>query len=417
MKVLKKLIMISLVVIMLINIGKVEASFKINRADLYSKGTCQELLIDTTINAPVIVTKVFYNDGTGEYPAYCLNKELDGVGQVSGYGVTVDEAVSNVSIWRAITNGYPYKSFAELGVANEDEAYTATKQAVYSIIYGYEVNDNSKYMAIGEAGTRTLNALRQIVNNARGNSNSKPSSNLKINEKNSLWEIDKIDSNYISKEFSVSAEAEIKNYEIKISGELLEGTKVVDTNNKEKSVFSPNENFKILIPIKNLEKSGEINISVNGEVATRPILYGNSNNPATQDYALAADRFEVGDGILGVKYNKNTSRLIIKKQETDTENKLAGAEFTIYDSNMNVIYEGIKVNDDGIGIIEGILPGNYFIEETKAPNGYKRYEGKIDFSVGLNEEVTLVIKNSKETTIEKEISSKKELVKLPKTGM
>ncbi len=426
MKTIKKIIMISIIVIMFINISMVNASFKINKADLYSKGTCQSLLIDTSINAPIIVEKVFYTDGVGEYPAYCLNRELSGVGTLPGYSVTVEEAVSNILVWRVITNGYPYKSFTELGVVNEDEAYTATKQAVYCVLYNNDADNYKKYSPIGDEGDRTLNAMKKIVSNARNSVETKPSSNIQINEKNSLWDIDSLDSNYISKEFSVSAEATIKSYDITISGDILDGTKIVNINNEEKNIFSPNENFKILIPVRSLEKSGNISISVNGEVATKPILYGNSNDSTTQDYALVADFYELGNGSFDLKYNKNTSKLIIKKQELETENKLTGAEFNILDSNMNIIYEGIKVNEEGIAIIEGILPGNYFIEETKAPDGYGKYEGKIDFTVKLNEEVTLIINNSKETTIEKETSvksvkamqnSSQQITKLPKTGM
>ncbi len=47
--------------------------------------------------------------------------------------------------------------------ANKEEAFTATKHAIYSYIHGNNPND---YTAIGEAGVRTLKALKQIVTNA-----------------------------------------------------------------------------------------------------------------------------------------------------------------------------------------------------------------------------------------------------------
>ena len=111
-----------------------------------------------------------------------------------------------------------------------------------------------------------------------------------------------------------------------------------------------------------------------------------------------------------IKY-KNTSKLIIKKQDTTSEIFLPGAEFRILDINSNIIYDAVKVNENGIAVIDGILPGDYFLEEIKAPDGYEKIEEKIKFSIGLNEEVSLVVNNSKKPVEEKKIE------KLPKTGL
>ncbi|MBR3152365.1 MAG: Cys-Gln thioester bond-forming surface protein [Clostridia bacterium] len=401
----------SIVLMIIFSISFVKASFKINNADLYSKGVCEPLLVDRNINSSIVVTKVFYNDGNGDYPAYCLNVELLGVGEIGEYSVTVDDVISDPLIWRVITNGYPYKSFDELGVANEDEAYTATKQALYCILYGFDENDFWKYEPIGEEGERTLNAMKQIVYTARNSGNSKVSPGIGISEKDIQWKVDENDKNYISKEFVVSAEAGIKDYTVEITGEIIDGIKLVDLNYNEKNVFDPNETFKVLIPIKGLEKSGSINLKVNGEVATKPVLYGNSNNQELQNYALTGSVFEIGEGNLEVKYDKNTSKLIIKKQDTNSEIFLPGAEFRILDINSNIIYDAVKVNENGIAVIDGILPGDYFLEEIKAPDGYEKIEEKIKFSIGLNEEVSLVVNNSKKPVEEKKIE------KLPKTGL
>ncbi len=50
-----------------------------------------------------------------EYPAYCINPELPGVGEYPGYQVTVDDVVNNPhQVWRVVTQGYPYKTLQEL---------------------------------------------------------------------------------------------------------------------------------------------------------------------------------------------------------------------------------------------------------------------------------------------------------------
>ena len=66
--------------------------------------------------------------------------------------------IQDVGLWRRIVNGYPYKSIQELGVANKEEAFTATKQAVYCYLHE---NTPEDYEPIGEAGQRTLNALKK----------------------------------------------------------------------------------------------------------------------------------------------------------------------------------------------------------------------------------------------------------------
>ena len=83
------------------------ASFSIDKADLYSKGRCKALLALKSNGGEIIVTKVFYKNNGKENPAYCVNVELGGVGEYGNYSVTIDSAVSNPLIWRAITNGYP----------------------------------------------------------------------------------------------------------------------------------------------------------------------------------------------------------------------------------------------------------------------------------------------------------------------
>ena len=91
-------------------------------------------------------------------------KQNHGVTDGFSYSVSVNEAITDVNLWRIIINGYPYKSIQELGCNNKQEAFTATKQAIYCYIHGNNPND---YQAIGEAGQRTLNALNKILQDAK----------------------------------------------------------------------------------------------------------------------------------------------------------------------------------------------------------------------------------------------------------
>ena len=64
-----------------------------------------------------------------------MDRGSPGVGEYDSYTVDIDSVLDDVKVWRTVINGYPYKSPSELGVANKYEAFQATKQAVYCILY------------------------------------------------------------------------------------------------------------------------------------------------------------------------------------------------------------------------------------------------------------------------------------------
>lgn len=389
----------------------------IETANIYSVGDCGALLkYKGTI---VKVSYVQYiNDGI-EYPAYCLDKTKPGA-ESSPYTVSVNQMINDVGLWRRIVNGYPYKSIQELGVANKEEAFTATKQAIYCYIHGNNPND---YEPIGEAGERTLNCMKQIITNSQNSSETKIANNVKVNKGEDEWKQDKIDSQYLSKEYSILSPSEIQDYKIKITNENkidIGGIKVTNLQNEEISEFKANEKFKVLIPIKNLTESGSIKINVETKMKTKPILYGMAPNSNYQDYALTAETYEDSTGESIDYFSRNETKIIIVKQDKDTNEPLENVEFEVLDEKRNVVYSGLKTNNEGKIVIENLIPGKYFIKEVNSVNGYEKYEELIDTEVGLHEQVTVNVYNSKEKKpsidVEKNERSK-EVKRLPVTGM
>ncbi len=408
----KKIISILILIIICLSCTISKASFSIDKADIYIKERAKTCLKLTTNNGIIGVTKVFYNHNGKAFPAYCINPELEGVGEHPGYQVTIDDVINNPLVWRVITQGYPYKTLAELGVNDEDEAYTATKQAVYCVINNYPL---SRYGAVGDAGERTLKAMTKMVEYARNSSTTKPSSNIFIKE-TSEWEIDETNKNII-KSFEIQTECSAPEYEISITDNKENQIKILDNNNKETNKVKENK-FKVLVPINILTQDGEIEISVKAKLETYPILYGKSNNSNLQNYALAGEIYEIGEEKTKINYNKNISKVKIIKIDKDNKNKLEGIEFNILDENNNIKYSNLKTNKDGEIIVEGIMPGKYYLEETTSINGYKKLKEKVEFEIDLNEEVVLTIENEKEPTkVKKEQKYYEKLEKLPVTGM
>lgn len=423
--------LISIISIIVILIGLIPISSKavvpIDTAYIYANKKTEGLLMWKGLKIHTHLA-VYKKDGK-EYPAYCMNRELPGVEIGRSQTVDVKKLVNNVMVWRAIINGYPYKSISELGCNTEEEAYLATKQAVYCMLTNRDVNE---YSAIGEAGERTLNALKTIVNNARNSNQTKVSSELTVNEQEKLWKIDNLDSSYISKTFLVTANTSMSKYTVNVKNLNIEGYKLVDQNNKEKTEFSNSEKFKILIPIQEVKQDGNFSIEVSAQVATKPVFYGESRDSGLQSYALTGYTYEEGTGSKKVYYTKNETKIIITKTDDKTGKKLEGVEFELLDKNQNKIYTEITTNKDGIATIDNLLPGIYYIRETKTLEGYQLYSKLIKVELELNEETTVnVINSEKELEIYKEekktelaVKEKKSNIKvketgpkLPKTGM
>ena len=388
----KKIAIIISLIVVLINLipMKINAVTPINSAYIYANKETDDLLI---WNGMKIYTHmaVYKKDGK-EYPAYCMNRDLPGV--MVGFSQTVDvnKLINNVMVWRAIINGYPYKTISELGCKTEQEAYLATKQAVYCMLTNRDVNE---YSAIGEAGNRTLNALKNIVKNARSSNVSKVSSDLTINQKNSLWQIDNVNKNYLSQVFTVSANANFNQYKVNLSNLELEGVKVTDKNNNEKSVFTYGEEFKILIPTTNATNDGSFTINVSGEVETKPVFYGESRDSSLQNYALTGYTYEEGTGSKKITYTKNETKIIIIKKDENNDKPLEGVKFELLDEDKKSIYTELTTNESGQIEINNLLPGIYYIKETKTLEGYNLYDKLIKVEIDLNEESKVNIINSK----------------------
>lgn len=413
---LKKITIIFSITLIIFNTITITAFANISEKNLYSKGDCGRLLKKGDIVVKTYI--VVYNDNGKEYPAYCLDKDKEGVSDNLTYSVNLDGIIKNVYIWKAITNGYPYKTPQEMGCNTVGEAFMATKMAVYSVLYNYSIND---FSPIGEAGQRTWNALNNILIKVNDGNNSQISSALKIEEEISEWKENDGDNKYISKDFIVTSEAPMDSYKIIKEGGT-DGAKITNLINEKKDEFKENEKFRISIPISELSSGGNIKLKAVANVETKPIFIGRAPNTNNQDYAITGISYEEGSGEKEIYFGSNQTKIkIVKKDETGTKN-LEGAIFQLLDSNKEVIISELKTDKNGEVKIENILPGKYYIKEIQSPAGYILYDGYIEINPKFNEELTITIKNSKEDVPEinstkNKLGVKNELKKLPKTGM
>lgn len=273
--------------IMLTNCVKATSLTEIPQIELHSNRYCGQLLKYKGVIVKTAFVEYLYNDRT--YPAYCLDKTLKGVSDELTYSVGINDKIHDLGLWRIMINGYPYKSVSELGVANELEAFTATKQAIYCYLFE---NTPADYEAIGEAGERTLNALNRIVTNGQNSNETQDEIIVNLKANTEEWINDENDSEYIYKTYSVISSVEHIDYEVELNGVLPEGSKIVGIDGNEKNKFNENEQFKIMLYKKSLTEDGEIKLKIKTEVKTKPIIYGASPNSAWQNYALTGYMYE-----------------------------------------------------------------------------------------------------------------------------
>lgn len=415
-KLITKLIVVFAIVTCVLNIVTIKTFANIDKKNLYSKGDCGRLLKkgDTVVKTYVVV----YNQDGKEYPAYCLDKNKAGVDDSINYDVTLDGVIKNVYIWKAITNGYPYKTPEEMGCNTVGEAFMATKMAVYSVLYNYTIND---FSPIGEAGTRTWNALNNILLKVNDGENTQISSNLSIVEESTEWKENTNMPGCISKDFYVKPDGPMNTYNI-VKEKVTEGTIITDINDIPRQEFKSNEKFRVTMPINELSDGGNIKIKAFANVETKPIFVGRAPNTNNQDYAITGITYENGSGEKMVYYEKNKTKIKIVKKDETGKKTLENAVFQLLDKDKKVVISEIKTNEKGEAILENVLPDTYYIKEIQAPTGYILYNGYIEIKPKFNEELTITIKNTKEEVpnieiTENKLEVKNTIKKLPKTGM
>lgn len=389
---MRKIIISLILIITLISFISTSFAFGVGEIKVYSKGECPRLL--TYKGTPIRTTFIAFTTSNGyENPAYCLDVTLPGA-EEGEYLVSGNETIQNVEVWRAIINGYPYKSLSELGAANEQEAFAATKQAVYTMLQGRNIEDYGPVDS--DAGRRTYEIYKNIVNNARNsNENIENITSTRVISIDDKWNIDEKQKEYVSRKYKVSSAVKKGDAEIFLEGNLPKGILITDLENNPKINFSLEEEFKILIPINSQTEDGGIDICARVNLESKPVVYGRTMIAGRQDYALTGYWHEEIFVKTSQEYNKNTSKLKIIKKEYGTETLLSNVKFNLLDENKNPIYTDLITNNVGEIIIENMIPGKYYLQEVETLEEYNLYTDLIEINLDFNEEFIATVNNTK----------------------
>lgn len=402
--------------IFMLSIILTNSVFAVETLNVKAIKECPVLLQYGNIKIGTTLAKVNINDK--EYPVYCLDVSKPGVaiGKLPEYNVTLKDTIKNQEVYRAIINGYPYKTIEELGVKTEEEAFTATKQAVYSMLYNRNVDE---YSAINtEAGHRTYNAYRNIVLAARGSN--KVYENAKFELKaDKEWKKDE-ENKYLYKNVEVNANLK-SNFDIKLEGNKNNIFKLEKEQIVGKEKDNKKEKYILKIDLKDINKFNilgkevfkNLKLTATAEVETNPVYLGKEETGTRQDYAISGVRFKgKEERNLNIDIPKNETKIKIVKISKEEDKKLENVKFELFDKENKSL--GIKItNKNGEIIYENLIPGKYYLKEIEAKEGYNKLNDLVEIEVKYGEEKEVKVNNEKIKII---VNNKKEVKKLPKTG-
>lgn len=335
-------------------------------------------IIDSNNFAPAVI--VYKAEDGKEYPAFCANPNRPGVEDLAGksYDVDVDQLDTDPAVWGVITNGYPYKTPQELGVNTEYEAYYATKMAVWAVVHANYSNLND-WKANGSQNANVEKAMKDLVAKGRANQYVYKSW-LAINPKNQTVDTDDKDENYLSQEYTLKSNVDIRSYRVVIDGDVPQGAVVTDVNNTPKNSFEGTETtFKVLIPKDTAGDGGSFRVLVKGKLENKSVLFGLSHSSGKQDYYVAPLPSYNGDSWVDLAYGSGgdvtpppdtgtpTSGLQILKVKKGTTEGLAGAVFKVEIDGKTI---GHYVTDENGEILIPDLTGTVSVTEEVPPVGY-----------------------------------------------
>jgi len=341
---------------------------------------------------------VMYNNGTEEYPAYCLESIKEGIGDegISNYEVDLKSISSfsdntmNEGIWRIVTHGYPYMTPSQMGCESIDEAYMATKQAIYRYLAG---QDETYYGGggIGIAGERVYNAIAKLLDYGYNYDDKIIDANASMN-KTKEFDFDNIDTNYYSATYVVSSNVMFQNYIVDIITDKI-GIIVTDEKNIIKNKFNKGESFKILIPIDIVEHDFDIEVIAKLNCETKVAFYGQAPSSNLQSYIVTTNPYEeiIISDILNAKKIQGKGNLKIIKLDIDNkEIGIEGVKFNLYNKELNETFGPYITDKNGVVQIDNLKTGDYIIKEISTDTSYK---------LGSDVEITITNNQTKDVEI------------------
>ena len=368
--------------------------------DIYSGGTKMSYLSINGRNRELVYTYYNYVDSTGQtkqIPAYCVNPDIEGVPQTVAPGESIkymaDEIGTDPKAVGIVAHGYPTRSLEELHLENAEQAYYATKMALWCyLLSNWDINDLKVNPSLSgvelQRAQKILAAAKDIyVRGTRWNEVPQPRVTC-LPDRDTAYEVTIDGKTYKQQIFTFWSETWICNYRVDVAfalpDEVPEGTRIVDLSNRDITFITTEDTgngfagqFKVLYPADQVEgKTGSVRLSFRTDVYKYGIFYAScmetdkygqlqdylvDTDPTTEMRLSAYSNYEDGGTVID-----NRTKLKILKLETGTKLPLSGALFEVIDPEGATV--GVfATDDDGVIELPMTLEGNYTVIERAAP--------------------------------------------------
>lgn len=336
---------------------------------------------------------------TSEIPAYCVDPNLYGVPALvpegTGIRYNCSETVSDPKVCGIVSNGYPHVEVQALGLKSVEEAYYATKTALWCYILrgSWSINKLGINPALTgadkDAAQRVLKATQDIY--YRGmlwNVMISPKLTAQP-DRASAYPVTINGERYYQQIFTVTTETWPVGQKaaVTLAGSVPAGAKIVDLQDRETATVALTTageigfqgKIKVLYPAASVEgKTGSVQLNLSATVVQYAIFYAvcaeKDRYGNVQNYMLDTDPNIpiVGSAISNFSAaaapevsNEQTALRIVKVEE-GTNAPLEGAIFKVTNPNGTVL-GSFSSGPDGTVTIPVDIVGHYTVEEITPP--------------------------------------------------
>ena len=318
-------------------------SFYINAKDLYliegsnylKNSTLRFSYKENTDGKVVYCTEIHDSMIANGTEKYTLSKELD-------------DRFAYV-----LENGYPQKSIT----GNKNKDYFITGLAVWYLVAPNDTTFTYFNLTNGTYRGESSDVVREIAKLVKGAKNySNPNPDMKVSISNNNLTLSSDGKYYVSSNIGVTTTGKIKNNSYTVNLENApKNTIITDSNGKEKSTFTTDEQFIVKVPVSSITTINaefKNNISGTGSI-NKAYLYTPAHSYYQSTAALYPENKSLKDSTT-LKINVSTE-VQISKIDATTGSELPGAKLTLESADGSYKYSWISTSEPKV--IKGLNPG------------------------------------------------------------
>ena len=339
------------------------------------------------------VMKIQDKNNNNVYKVYCIDNSKD-VKDNSKYAVQNLEDANYYSTENAnkirniVMNAYPFISIEEvrtltgIKTLTEEEAITGTQAAIWNY------SNNKQDMTLEGNANKLYTWYINLPNRVYSKTNI---ANIDINKT----------INIVNDKYEVTIL-------YKINGKNTDGSDVNGKYSFDKKIeqlykakiedLGKDSNGYNIVKITNIQKGAKFNFNIGAEqtLSKNAYLYEPEGGKDISQSLVGVkdDKTKISNSI-NIDLSASGYTLTLNKIDTLSLNGIGGAEFKISSNKeftQNVIT--VTTKNDGTATIQGLNTGKWYVQETKAPEGYIPDNKTLE--IYINEaNITLDIKNSK----------------------